>query len=365
MNSHLLKPNQVIADRYIIEKYHGEGGMQQVYLAQDLTLNKTVALKIPKDKSGIKRFTQSAVASAKVNHPNVAKALDYIPSSSYEIYIEEFIEGYNLSTILVDYFYYFDPHLATRFALQISRGLAASHHAGVIHRDIKPANIMVSVDQDKMNFKITDFGIAKLVEEDFATAHRDSTKQSSTFLGAIPYMAPELIVSTDNASLKSDIWSFGALLYSVVFGRTPFGYGPAAVSGILSGNSPGFTFQFQLKRQFSYLANELTNVVRSCLIHDANSRPSADELVTIFNKICFRDLPYKSDFLLRAGQNGAWWHTQDNYFVHPESFWGDNSHIQMNMPLYLGIHDGFNRAYPIIPLKAHFPSLNELTGLYV
>lgn len=354
MSEHLLKSGQVVGARYAIERYHGEGGMQQVYLATDLTLNKTVAVKIPKEKSAIKRFAQSAIASAKVNHPNVAKALDYIPSDHYEIYVEEYIIGYSLDKILENFFFYFDPHLATRFASQISRGLAASHHVKVIHRDIKPANIMLSIDQDKMNFKITDFGIAKLVEEDFASSKGDTTRQSSTFLGAIPYMAPEIIESTSNVSLKSDIWSFGSLLYHVIFGKAPFGYGPKAISGILSGKVPSFDFTFQPKKQFVSLAKELTGVIQWCLAHNPDNRPSADELVSFFNIVCFRDVPYKSDFLGMKGQNGSWWHTQYNYFVHPDSFWGDNIHLQKNMPLYLGIHDSYNRAHPIIPLKADF-----------
>jgi len=348
---HLLSNGDTFDNRYEVISYHSEGGMQEVYRAQDLKLQRLVALKIPKSRSAHKRFAKSAIASARVNHKNVAKAFDYIPLQDSEIFIEEFIEGFNLQELLDDYFYYFDPHLLTRFAQQMIRGLAASHHVGVIHRDIKPANIMVTCVNNKLLFKITDFGIAKLAEE-VLDSFVSNTVMSSTVLGALPYMAPELIQSTKNASPKSDIWSFGALLYHLLYGMPPYGYGLDSAVLIKSGVLPSLNLPFEKKRQYEPLTHELIEIIKNCLENNPKNRPTADVLIDKLSSLCYCDVERGISCIKRYGVDGGeFGFTYCNKFLHAESFWGGNTHLQAGQYVYFGIHGDENRVHPVIPLK--------------
>src|SRR3954447_10718009 len=166
----LAKAGEILLDRYRVEAYVAEGGMQEVYLAEDLHFGRSVALKIPKNASALKRFARSARVSARIVHPNVAKTLDYFEIDRGGYLIEEFIAGKDLGAVLRSEYEYLDPHLAAHFFHMIAKGVAASHHAGVVHRDLKPNNIMVGVGANFNLVKITDFGIAKMAEEEIAEA---------------------------------------------------------------------------------------------------------------------------------------------------------------------------------------------------
>ena len=195
MTAHLHDTGDILHDRYKIDSYLAEGGMQQVYRATDLSFERSVALKLPKNESAEKRFARSARMSARVNHPNVAKTLDYFEEGGRAYLIEELIDGLDLSTAFKERFTYLDPHLAAHLMHYLAKGVAASHHAEVCHRDLKPSNIMVSNDPNLSEVRITDFGIAKLAEEEIAQNIHDeaSITASQTLVGALPYMAPEVI----------------------------------------------------------------------------------------------------------------------------------------------------------------------------
>src|SRR5215467_8183899 len=105
-------PGDVVGDRYEIEEFIGEGGMQEVYRAGDQLLGRSVALKAPKNASATKRFQRSAIVSARINHPNVAKTLDYIETSHRAYLIEELVVGKDLGRVLADFFTFVDPYLA-------------------------------------------------------------------------------------------------------------------------------------------------------------------------------------------------------------------------------------------------------------
>ncbi|WP_157915991.1 serine/threonine-protein kinase, partial [Escherichia coli] len=137
-----MNAQDIVSERYRIERHIGRGGMQDVYLAQDILLESNVALKTPQPGQPDKRFKNSAKISARVNHHNVAKTLDYIEENGRLFLIEEFVDGDNLENKLKT-FGAIDPHLAARIFLHVSKGVAASHHAGVVHRDLKPSNIIV------------------------------------------------------------------------------------------------------------------------------------------------------------------------------------------------------------------------------
>src|ERR1041384_6157592 len=136
--------------------------MQEVYRARDVVLERLVALKVPQDARVARKFRDSAVISARVNHPNVAKTLDYFEESGGKFYlVEELIQGENLREVSVK-FERLDPHTVAHVLHHLARGLAAAHRVGVVHRDLKPSNIMVVGGLAFLGLKITDFGIAKM-----------------------------------------------------------------------------------------------------------------------------------------------------------------------------------------------------------
>ncbi|MGH6779333.1 MAG: serine/threonine-protein kinase [Bradyrhizobium sp.] len=281
------KAGDVIGARYEVLGFVGEGGMQEVYRANDRLLDRDVALKCPKNKSAAKRFRRSAVVSAKVNHANVAKTLDYVEEPEIAYLIEEFIDGKDLSRVLKEHVPFLDPLLAARVLHHLAKGLAASHHAGVIHRDLKPSNIM-SVGGDNLNdVKVTDFGIAKIAEEEIAEAiegGEGSLTASQTAIGALPYMAPEMVRSMKDAGKPADIWSLGAMIFELMSGKKPFGAGLAAVEKILAGKIPSIPNIVTSNLQFKPSGDELYALIQKCMQVDPAKRPSADELVASFNQ---------------------------------------------------------------------------------
>lgn len=231
----------LVGGRYEIQKYVGEGGMQFVYLARDLVLGRNVALKTPKNNAAQKRFRRSAVVSARVNHPNVAKTLDYLEFDDRSYLAEEFIDGNDLYNGLLRKFYEVDPYLVARLFHNLSKGLWVSHDAGVVHRDLKPTNIMLVGNVNIEAVKITDFGIAKLADEELteaAVGGEDSITNSQTAVGALPYMSPEAISDPERTAYPSDVWSLGAMIYEVLTGSKPFGTGLMAITEILSDKVP-------------------------------------------------------------------------------------------------------------------------------
>ena len=289
MNGKLLKEKAIIGGRYKVLGWLGEGGMQQVFKAEDTLLQRTIALKTPKDSSAEKRFQRSAVVSARVNQDNVAKTLDYFEETDGRAFlVEELIEGYDLAHI-AGVIPALPPQAAARILHQLAKGVAASHHAGVVHRDLKPSNVMVvgGIHLDKV--KITDFGIAKMAEEEIAQwAEGDKTaaSNSKTVMGAVPYMAPECINSFRKAGMPSDVWAIGAITYELLAGSKPFGVGLASVQGILSGNKPKKP-AFIVNPEYATLGGEVSSVILSCFEADPKDRPSAQDIVAACGELTY------------------------------------------------------------------------------
>lgn len=278
---HLCKVGQVLLGRYCVQEYLSEGGMQQVFVSNDQSFDRRVALKVPKNDSAERRFDRSARLSARVNHPNVAKTLDYFEEGDKSYLIEEFIDGIDLAKFL-DMFNPLDPHLAAHILHHLARALAASHHANVIHRDLKPSNILVSNDPAATVIKVTDFGIATMAEEEISGAVEggdDSITASKTAMGALPYMAPELIENSRNATTAVDIWAWGALAYRLVSGEFPYGSGLRAVTAIVKAEMPRWPAIWRNNVHFEPLLTELWNIIVDCLCKEPTQRPTADQLV--------------------------------------------------------------------------------------
>lgn len=164
--SNVFSRGQVLAGRYEILKYHAAGGMQEVYVAQDLALGREVAIKTPKSGVVDRRFRRGAEMGARVVHPNVAATFDYFEDENVTFLVEEFVQGRDLAKMLDDEFYYLDPSLAAHILHHMAKALNEAHRVGICHRDLKPSNIMTSGDPGVTTLKLTDFGIAKLAESE-------------------------------------------------------------------------------------------------------------------------------------------------------------------------------------------------------
>lgn len=205
--------NQVISNFQIMEKL-GQGGMGVVYKAIDLKLERPVALKflpneIASNQEAITRFKIEAKAAAALNHPNIATIYQIEEAEDNIFIVMEFINGLELSQIISSRETLPVEHVI-KYAVQIAGGLRAAHDSGIIHRDIKSANIMLT-EGDQI--KIMDFGLAKFSD------HSHITKDGST-LGTIAYMSPEQ-ANGFMADQRSDIWSFGVVLYEMMAGHLP------------------------------------------------------------------------------------------------------------------------------------------------
>ncbi len=216
-----------ILQYHIVEKL-GEGGMGVVYKAHDSRLDRDVAIKflpsrLSGDASGQARFTVEARAAAALNHPNIA-TIHAIEDVGGELFIVmEYVEGRELKAIISAG--ELRPDRAARIAIGVARGLQLAHQKGIIHRDIKPSNIMVA---DNDTPKIMDFGLARI------GSGMDITK-SGTTVGTVSYMSPEQIAGK-HVDHRSDIWSFGVLLYEMFTGHLPFpgSYERATLNAILT-----------------------------------------------------------------------------------------------------------------------------------
>jgi len=216
---------QTVSHYHILSKLGG-GGMGVVYEAVDLRLERHVALKfIPEhlanDKRALDRFTREARAASQLNHPNICTIHDIEENNGHPFIVMEKLEGESLKARIkgkpMDLEHLLDV------AVQVMDALAASHAKGIVHRDIKPANIFLTPTGQ---VKILDFGLAKLAKGgDVGTSTDSSLEESLTQVGVIPgtavYMSPEQARS-EHLDARSDIFSFGVVLYEMATGKKPF-----------------------------------------------------------------------------------------------------------------------------------------------
>lgn len=211
----MITKNKILSDRYRIIKSIGEGGMANVYLAEDMILERNVALKVlrgdlSEDEVFIRRFKREALAATSLNHPNIVQIYDIGEEDDKYFIVMEYISGYTLKQLLQK-----RKHLTLTEVVdickQLSLALAHAHSKGIVHRDIKPHNVIV---QEDGNVKITDFGIA-------ITMNATMLTQTNSVMGSVHYLPPEQI-SGDVVDARSDIYSFGILMYELILGKLPF-----------------------------------------------------------------------------------------------------------------------------------------------
>ncbi len=205
----------------------GAGGMGEVYLAQDERLRRKVALKllfqdVTQNEDWIRRFEQEAYAASALNHPNIITIYEVGQFKHSHFISTEFIEGQTLRQRLREQNATLGETLD--IAIQVAAALVAAHSAGIVHRDIKPENVMLRSDG---YVKVLDFGLAKFTEQPSQRSDHDAETQHivntspGVVMGTVSYMSPEQARGT-RVDERSDIFSFGVLLYEMLSGRLPF-----------------------------------------------------------------------------------------------------------------------------------------------
>ena len=218
----MLETGKTLNGRYKIQTLIGTGGMAAVYLAKDLILDRLVAIKVLRldfrqNNDAMRRFRREALSATQLTHPNIVGVYDVGQSQEMNYIVMEYVEG----TDLKDYIRQrgaLHPIEAVRIMMQIVSAIAAAHQNRIIHRDIKPQNILIDREG---NVKITDFGIAVALSD-------TSLTQTNTLLGSVHYLSPEQ-ARGGMATIQTDIYALGIVLYELLTGRVPFD-GESAVS---------------------------------------------------------------------------------------------------------------------------------------
>jgi eukaryotic-like serine/threonine-protein kinase len=279
-----VRAGDVVADKYLIERTLGVGGMGVVVAARDQVLDREVAIKflLPKlasSETAVQRFVREARAATRITSEHVVRLLEIekLPSGT-PFFVMEYLEGCDLRTLLRER----GPLASSQavdYALQALQAVAEGHVKGVVHRDIKPGNLFLTHRADGTALiKVLDFGIAKTVESDTAEATA-LTSSDDVRLGSPAYMPPEQLQNPRDVDTRSDIWSLGATLYELLSGRPPFegnGYLDLASRVLSQPPTP-----LSRHRAPDTLPSGLQAVIERCLEKDRNQRYSnAAELAT-------------------------------------------------------------------------------------
>lgn len=211
----MIMKGQKISDRYQIIKSIGEGGMANVYLAYDTILDRNVAVKVLRgdlatDEKFVRRFQREALSASSLSNPNIVEVYDVGEDNGEYYIVMEYVEGKHLKKLLKKRGKLTVPEVID-IVLQITNGLSVAHDSYIIHRDIKPQNILIL---DNGLIKITDFGIAVAMNATQLT-------QTNSVMGSVHYLPPEQ-ASGKGATLQSDIYSIGILMYELLTGKLPF-----------------------------------------------------------------------------------------------------------------------------------------------
>jgi serine/threonine-protein kinase len=289
--------------RYEIGSKIGEGGMGEIYLAQDTKLDRKVALKIlpaevAANQDRMRRFTQEAKAAAALNHPNIAHIYEIGEANGVHFIAMEFVDGHTLRPLI--HAANTDLTKLLRYLQHVAEGLAKAHAAGIVHRDLKPDNIMVTRDGYA---KILDFGLAKLLEipspgtnvntpSDVATAILRQHSTPGTVLGTAGYMSPEQAQGkTAEIDHRSDIFSFGCILFEAVTDHRPFEGSDAVdtLNKIIREPAPPVS-------SFNPRApTDLQRIIRRCLAKDPEDRYQSIKDVAIELRELRRELTSELD----------------------------------------------------------------------
>lgn len=218
----MMDRGYLVSGRYQILDTLGEGGMANVYLAEDTILHRRVAVKVLRldlqhDQATIRRFQREAKATCELSHPNIVSVYDVGEDNGVQYIVMEYIDGSNLKSYIQQY-YPFPLTKVVEIMLQILSAVQLAHSKGIIHRDLKPQNILITKDGQA---KIADFGIAVALSD-------KSVTQTNSLLGSVHYISPEQARGS-LPTPQSDIYALGIILFELLTGKVPFA-GDSAVS---------------------------------------------------------------------------------------------------------------------------------------
>src|SRR6266567_3312788 len=297
-------PSRTRLGRYEVHSRIAAGGMGEVYLAHDTQLERTVALKIlpadvASDRQRMRRFIQEAKATAALHHPNIAHIYEIGETEGTNFIAMEFIEGETLGEKI---HHKVDLKKLLEYLTQVTEGLAKAHASGIVHRDLKPDNIMVTHDGYA---KVLDFGLAKLLEmpepqsinqeglSKAPTVMLPQHSQPGTVMGTVGYMSPEQAQGkTGEIDQRSDIFSFGCILFEATTGKKPF-EGDSIVKSL---HSLIYEPAPQIKDLNPTAPADLQRIIRRCLAKDKEQRYQSIKEVAIELKELRRELETGADF---------------------------------------------------------------------
>ena len=279
----MIAKGQKINDRYEIIRSIGEGGMANVYLAYDVILDRKVAVKVlrgdlAEDEKFVRRFQREAIAASSLNHPNIVEVYDVGEDDGKYYIVMEYVDGKTLKSLIKKRGALTLPEVVD-IMLQLTSAIAHAHESYIIHRDIKPQNVIILEDG---RVKVMDFGIA-------AQLNSNDLTQTNSVMGTVYYLPPEQ-ANGSAATIKSDIYSLGILMYELVTGRVPF-----------KGDSPVEVAIKQMKEKIPSIVEQdpdmpqsIENIIlRACAKNPKNRYESAlvmhEDLETALDKDRFNE----------------------------------------------------------------------------
>jgi serine/threonine-protein kinase len=278
-----VRPGEIIAGKFQIERVIGEGGMGYVVAARHLQLGQTVALKFMRaevlNDEHKSRFLREARNTVRLKSKHVSRVLDVGSLDGGAPYIVmEYLEGTDLSALLQKRGP-FPVHEACDYIIQACEAIAEAHAHGIVHRDLKPANLFLTRGSGgEPVVKVLDFGVSKVLElglDDTSSRHPDSVVTKATdLLGSPSYMAPEQVVSARDADARSDVWSLGVILFRLISGKAPFTGNSLGdlIQNIMHGATPN------LRDYRPDIPEGLEHVLFRCMERDRARRPDVVEL---------------------------------------------------------------------------------------
>jgi len=282
--------------QYRLVSLLGSGGMGEVYLAEDTRLDRKVALKIlpveiSRDAERMRRFVREAKSASALNHPNIITIHEIGDADNTHFIATEYIEGQTLRKWLNGP--QVDLKAALEIAIQMASALDAAHHAGIIHRDVKPENVMVRPDG---LVKLLDFGIAKLTEQQIVNSSEAATaiKSHTTpgmVIGTAAYMSPEQARGNE-IDVRTDIFSFGVVLYEMLAGEAPFkGENALDVIGAVLNKEPA-----PLGQLLSDFPTEIERIINKSLRKNRDERYQTAKDLLLDLKESKQDLEFRNKF---------------------------------------------------------------------
>lgn len=297
----LLKEGAVLLQgRFRVKQLLGAGGMGEVYLAEQLSLHRDVALKVLRPAISTQpgmaeRFRREALILSAVDHPGVVRIIDFGEDGGLSCLVMELVDGQTLDIALRNG--EFSVSLIERVLLQLAEGLAAVHAHGIVHRDFKPHNIILCSAPNGEQARLLDFGIARLAE-----SSSPALTIAGLTIGTPEYLSPEQALGTP-VDHRSDIYSWGVVAYQLLTGRLPFS-GPTPQDFLVQ-HATGTPAPISGHARGNELSRELCDLIMRCLAKDPARRPTLTQISQALRGIASVERPIALDKLLRIRSGAA------------------------------------------------------------